>query len=94
LAASSIASFGIRLMNDGGLGPIHILSTLTLIGCFRVIQTARAHQHDRHRLTIRLIVGGALLTAGFFTFQFDRILGQWLRGADGIRDTASLVRTP
>ena len=84
MAATSIASFGIRMMNDGKLGPIHILSALTLIGCARVIMTARGHQHVEHRRTIRLIVGGALLLAGFFTFQFDRLLGQWLVGVAAI----------
>ena len=84
MAATSIASFGIRMINDGKLGPIHILSALTLIGCARVIMTARGHQHVEHRRTIRLIVGGALLLAGFFTFQFDRLLGQWLVGVAAI----------
>jgi uncharacterized membrane protein len=59
---------------------IHILSTVTLLGCWRALVTARRHDWRNHRRTLRAIVGGALLLAGFFTFQFDRILGHWLLG--------------
>jgi uncharacterized membrane protein len=34
----------------------------------------------RHRRTIRALVIGALLVAGFFTFPFGRMLGVWLFG--------------
>ena len=31
-----------------------------------------------HRGSVRGMVTGALLVAGFFTFPFDRMLGHWL----------------
>lgn len=80
MATTSLASYGIRYMEHGGLSWIHILSTITLFGCWRAWSTARRHDWRNHRRTLRMIVGGALLLAGFFTFQFDRILGRWLMG--------------
>lgn len=80
MASTALASYGIRYMENGGFSWIHILSTVTLFGCWRIWATARRHDWRRHRLTIRMVVGGALLLAGFFTFQFDRILGRWLMG--------------
>jgi uncharacterized membrane protein len=77
MVATSLASYGIR---SGGFSLIHILSTVTLLGCWRALVTARRHDWRNHRRTLRAIVGGALLLAGFFTFQFDRILGHWLLG--------------
>jgi uncharacterized membrane protein len=32
----------------------------------------------RHRRSVRAMVTGALLIAGFFTFPFNRLLGHWL----------------
>lgn len=77
MVATALASYGIR---SGGFSLIHILSTITLLGCWRALVTARRHDWRNHRRTLRAIVGGALLLAGFFTFQFDRILGHWLLG--------------
>lgn len=73
-------SFGIRLSNPGGLGPIHILSVWVLIQAPLLWHTARTHQVVRHRRSVRGLVTGALLVAGFFTFPFDRLLGHWLFG--------------
>lgn len=53
MASTALASYGIRSAENGGFSWIHILSTVTLIGCWRTWVTAR-----RHRLSIRLIVGG------------------------------------
>jgi uncharacterized membrane protein len=73
-------SFGIRLSNPGGFGPIHILSVWVLIQAPLLWHTARTHQVVRHRRSVRGLVTGALLIAGFFTFPFDRLLGHWLFG--------------
>ncbi len=73
-------SFGIRLSQAGGFGPIHILSVWVLIQAPILWHTARTHQVARHRRSVRGLVTGALLIAGFFTFPFDRLLGQWLFG--------------
>jgi len=59
---------------------IHILSIFTLIQVPIIVLSARRHDLKRHRRSVRGMVTGALLIAGFFTFPFDRMLGQWLLG--------------
>lgn len=80
LTVTAIDSFAIRLTNNGGFSFIHILSVVTLIALPILVTSARRHQHARHRRTVRGLVIGALLTAGFFTFPFHRMLGSWLFG--------------
>jgi uncharacterized membrane protein len=80
LAITAIDSFALRFTNDGGLSPIHILSVVTLSALPILVSSARRHQHARHRRVVRGLVVGALLTAGFFTFPFHRMLGSWLFG--------------
>lgn len=70
----------IRGINRGGFSWIHILSVWTMIQVPLIVWTARAHKVARHRSAVRGMVTGALLIAGFFTFLFDRLLGQWLLG--------------
>jgi uncharacterized membrane protein len=80
LAVTALDSFAIRMTNHGGLSLIHILSVVTLVALPMLVTSARRHQHARHRRVVRELVIGALLTAGFFTFPFHRMLGSWLFG--------------
>lgn len=80
LAITAIDSFTLRFTNNGGFSFIHILSVVTLIALPLLVVTARRHDHHRHRRVVRGLVIGALLTAGFFTFPFHRMLGGWLFG--------------
>jgi uncharacterized membrane protein len=80
MGLTAAISFDIRIIMDGGFSPIHILSAVTLVSVPLVVLTARQHDHVRHRRIIRILVIGALLTAGFFTFPFNRLLGGWLFG--------------
>ena len=73
-------SLFIRLINRGGFSIIHILSVWTLIQVPVIVLAARRHDVARHRSAVRGMVLGALLIAGFFTFPFNRLLGQWLFG--------------
>jgi uncharacterized membrane protein len=59
---------------------IHILSVFVLLQVPFTVHAARKHNVKRHRTGIRAMVTGALLIAGFFTFPFNRLLGQWLFG--------------
>ncbi len=77
---TAVMSFDIRLINRGSFSLIHILSVWTLIQVTLIIWSARSHNVARHRSAVRGMVLGALLIAGFFTFPFDRLLGQWLFG--------------
>lgn len=80
LALTAVLSFGVRGINQGGFSLIHILSAWTLIQVPLIVVSARRHQHARHRANVRGMVTGALLIAGFFTFPFNRLMGQWLFG--------------
>jgi uncharacterized membrane protein len=79
LGLTAIDSFAIR-SGSGAMSAIHILSVVTLCALPPLVITARRHDHARHRRIVRGLVIGALLTAGFFTFPFDRMLGHWLFG--------------
>jgi uncharacterized membrane protein len=77
---TALVSFGVRGMNNGGFSFIHILSAWTSLQVPIIIWSARTHNVKRHRSSVRGMVTGALLIAGFFTFPFDRLLGHWLFG--------------
>ena len=78
--ATALISFGIRLSNKGGFSLIHVLSAFTVVLVPAIVLRARRHQIAKHRGAVRGAVTGALLVAGFFTFPFNRLLGQWLFG--------------
>jgi uncharacterized membrane protein len=71
-------SFTVRNANHGGFSFIHILSVWTLVQVPLIGWSARTHNIRAHRSSVRGMVLGALLIAGFFTFPFNRMLGQWL----------------
>lgn len=73
-------SLDIRLINHGGFSPIHVLSVITMVQAPLLVWRARQHDWVRHRRAVRLMVAGALLVAGFFTFPFGRLMGNWLFG--------------
>ncbi len=75
---TALISLTIRDAADGNFSFIHILSVWTLIQVPLIWWTARNHRVDGHRNAVRGMVLGALLIAGFFTFPFNRMLGQFL----------------
>ena len=76
---TALLSFGIRETN-GGFSVIHILSAWVVIQVPLLWYAARTHKVALHRGSVRGMVTGALLIAGFFTFPFGRLLGRWLFG--------------
>ncbi|MEG3123785.1 DUF2306 domain-containing protein [Sphingomonas sp. GB1N7] len=80
MLATALISFGVRQTNPGGFSFIHIISAWTVIQVPIIWWSARTHNIVRHRRSVRGMVIGALLVAGFFTFPFHRLLGQWLFG--------------
>ena len=80
MLATAALSFGIRGSHDGGLSFIHLLSIWVLMQVPLLWRSARRHDVAAHRRSVRGLVTGALLIAGFFTFPFDRLLGHWLFG--------------
>ena len=77
---TAFLSLFVRNVNHGGFSFIHILSAWTMIQVPIIVWSARTHNVKRHRFGVRAMVTGALLIAGFFTFPFNRLLGQWLFG--------------
>lgn len=80
LMGTALASFFVRVISPGHLGPIHILSAWTLIQVPLIVRNARRHDVARHRRAVRLMVLGALILAGMFTLLPKRMLGHWLFG--------------
>src|SRR3546814_8136932 len=77
---TAVDSLFVRLANHGQFSPIHALSVMTIVLVPVLVIAARRHDVSRHRRTVRGMIVGALLIAGFFTFPFDRLLGHWLFG--------------
>lgn len=75
---TAIDSLFVTTSRPGQFSPIHILSVVTIVLVPWLVISARRHQVARHRRTVRGMIIGALLVAGFFTFPFDRLLGHWL----------------
>jgi uncharacterized membrane protein len=75
---AAVSSFWLRGANHGGFSLIHVLSAFVIIQAPVIYWSARTHNIKRHRRSVRMMVLGALLIAGFFTFPFDRLLGHWL----------------
>jgi len=80
MLVGAISSFRLHFLNPGGFSLIHLLSIYTLIQVPVLYWAARTHRVALHRRGIRGLVLAALLVAGFLTFLFNRLLGQWLFG--------------
>ncbi len=80
MIATAALSLFIRNRSPTGFSVIHFLSAATLLAVPRAWWTARRHRVAAHRRAVRVVVTGALLIAGFFTFPFHRLLGRWLFG--------------
>lgn len=80
MVGTALVSFAIRFANHGSFSLIHILSAYVCIQAPLIVVLARRRNVVRHRRTARTMVAFALLTAGFFTFPFDRLMGHWLFG--------------
>jgi uncharacterized membrane protein len=75
---TALFTLDIHLINRGGFSFIHILSVWTMIQVPVIIWNAKNHRIAKHRSAVRGMVFGALLIAGFFTFPFNRLMGNWL----------------
>lgn len=78
MVVAAVASFGLHGVM-GHLGPIHILSAITLVGIPRAIWDARRGNVARHRRTMTIIYA-SLIVAGYFTLIPTRLLGHFLFG--------------
>lgn len=80
MLATAVTSLFIHVSGPGRFSVIHLLSLYTLVQVPIIWRSARTHNVIRHRRSVHGMVIGALLTAGFFTFPFHRLLGTWLFG--------------
>lgn len=80
MTVSAAFSLFVKAINPRHFSWIHILSIFVLIMAPRVWLTARAHRVAQHRATVRGLVTGGLLIAGYFTLISERLLGHWLFG--------------
>jgi uncharacterized membrane protein len=64
----------------GDVSPIHALSLFVAVMVPRAVWAARRHDVAAHEASMRGLVIGSLLVAGFFTLPFGRTLGTWLAG--------------
>ena len=80
MLGSAVITFDVRLTAGGGFSLIHLLSVWVLIQTPILVWQARRHQVAGHRSRARGLSIFALLVAGFFTFPFHRMLGNWLFG--------------
>ena len=78
MVVAAAASFGLHGMT-GHLGPIHILSAITLVALPRAIWQARQGRIVEHRRTMT-IVYACLIVAGYFTLLPTRLIGHFLFG--------------
>lgn len=80
MIATAAISLLIRHSEQTYFSVIHILSVFVLFMAPRVWLTARKHNVAAHRSTVRGLVTGALIIAGYFTLLETRLLGGWLFG--------------
>ncbi len=80
MMVTALASLRVRILNHGHFSPIHLLSVLVIVSVPLLVWRARTHRVEAHRRSIRGIVTGGIIVAGFLTFPFGRLLGHWLFG--------------
>lgn len=78
LFGTAFISLFVKVINPGHFSYIHLLSIFTIVQVPLIILYARRHDHRRHRRSVRGMVIGALLIAGFFTLPYGRLIGHWL----------------
>jgi len=78
--ATALISLGIRVQHPGHFSLIHLFSLLTMVSVPTLLIAARRRNIARHRRTVRGLLVGGLLLAGFFTLIPTRLLGHWLLG--------------
>ena len=78
---TAIVSFMIPPL--GNFSPIFVLSAITTWQSLYIWYTARKKDWRSHLRQVRILVGGGLVVAGFFTFQFGRLFDRWIGGLAG-----------
>ena len=75
MVITSISSFFIHEINlFDGFSPIHLLSISVLVGAWRAISSARAHNIRAHKAAVIGMYFGGIVIAGLFTLIPGRIM--------------------
>ena len=81
MVVTALSSFFIQTIRlFFGFSPIHILSILTLFGCWQAVAAARAGRIAEHRRHVGNLYTLALVTAGAFTLLPGRLMHTLLFG--------------
>ncbi|MDK4720854.1 DUF2306 domain-containing protein [Rhizobium sp. CNPSo 3968] len=85
MVITALSSFFIHQINMFyGFSPIHLLSILVLIGCWRAIVNARKHNIEMHKRIVGSLYFGGIVGAGAFTFIPGRIMNRMTFDGDEI----------
>lgn len=77
MVATAFSSFFIHELNVWkGFSPIHILSVITIIGCYNAYRLARRGNIRAHRIAVTQTYVSGILIAGGFTLLPHRIMNQ------------------
>jgi uncharacterized membrane protein len=75
MVITSLSSFFIHEINlFHGFSPIHLLSVFVLVGAWRAISAARAHNIRAHKAAVIGMYFGGIVVAGLFTLIPGRIM--------------------
>jgi len=77
---TATSTFFVQMSRPGHYSWIHLFAVWTVLAAPYAWWTARTHRVEAHRGSVRGLVTGALLVAGFFTFVPGRVMGNWLFG--------------
>jgi len=80
MLATALATLFVQESRPGHYSWIHVFTAWTLLAAPYAWWTARTHRVEAHRGSVRGLVTGALLIAGFFTLIPGRMMGNWLLG--------------
>ncbi len=77
MVATALSSFFIHELNVWhGFSPIHILSVITIVGCYNAYRLARSGNIRAHRIAVTRTYVSGILIAGGFTLLPYRIMNQ------------------
>lgn len=75
MVMTSASTFFIHELNVwAGLSPIHLLSVLTIAGCFQAYRMARNGRIKSHQRVVQQVYFGGIIIAGGFTLLPGRIM--------------------
>lgn len=75
MVLTSVCSFFIHELNVwAGFSPIHLLSVLTIAGCFQAYRMARRGRIKSHQRVVQQVYFGGIIIAGGFTLLPGRIM--------------------